>query len=620
MTADPKFFEDKSQEINDLMKQYGRRSILLSVFRFVMFVCAVACVIAGLAVRKPFFLLLSAAFMTVFIVFCVIHGKVSAKLNYYEALGIVNSKYIARIKGDFDSLFEIVCNGLKRRDDREEAVRYASGQEFYTDDHDYCTDLDLFGRKSLFARLNVSETSFGRRAFAKELLGNVDVIRSAEEIKIRQKAVKELSDNPGFLEDYQATAMLGKMKKDPKALIDFASERKPVKKSHLTIAIVLVCLWLIPLASLLFFPAFLRASILGVLLVNLLSWASGVKSNAYYFNAADGMPSQVSTIYKLYSLLETSDLKDEYLRELISGKGGKTVTGSLSNLAFILFFAGLRSQPLFAFIINGVFPLDHLICYFMGKWADSYGDSLAHAVTDLAQIESLMCASQISFVSKVSSFPEIETSGSSDDNAYFEGKDISHPLLPPDSCVSNSVTIRSGIALITGSNMSGKTTLIRTVGVCSILAYMGSRVPCSSLSVGRMRIMSSMRITDNLGEDMSTFKAELVRISGIIKCAKESSTALMFLIDEIFRGTNSDDRTEGALIVLKNLSAKRICGMMTTHDYAMIDRTVDTYKNICYYHFSEKYSDTGITFDYKLADGISRESNARFLMKLVGIE
>ena len=132
--------------------------------------------------------------------------------------------------------------------------------------------------------------------------------------------------------------------------------------------------------------------------------------------------------------------------------------------------------------------------------------------------------------------------------------------------------------------------------------------------------MSSMRITDNLGEDMSTFKAELVRISEIIKCAKEEDTALLFLIDEIFRGTNSDDRTEGALIVLKNLSRPRICGFMTTHDYAMIDKTVDSYKNICYYHFSETYTDTGITFDYKLADGISRESNARYLMKLVGIE
>ena len=620
MTADKKFFEDNSQKINDLMRLYGRRSILLSVFRLVMFICGVISVIVAITAKMPVLFLFFAFFIIVFIALCVIHGKVSAKLNYYEALSIVNSKYLARISGDFDSLFGIVLDGLKRRDEREDAVRYTSGSEFYTDDHDYCTDLDLFGRKSLFSRLNVSETSFGRRAFAKELLGGGDVIRSAEEIRIRQKAVEELSANPEFLEKYQATAMLGKMKKDPKALVDFASERKPVKKSHLINAVLLVCLWLIPVASMIFFPSLLRPCVLGVLLVNLLSWATGVKSNAYYFNAADGMPSQVATISKLYSLLETSELKDEYLRKLIAGKGGKTVTGSLSSLAFILFFAGLRSQPLFAFIINSVFPLDHLICYFMGKWADSYGDSLAHAVTDLAQIESLMCASQISFVSKVSSFPVIEKSEDSDDNAYFEGKDIAHPLLAPESCVSNSVTIRSGIALITGSNMSGKTTLIRTVGVCSILAYMGSKVPCSSLSLGRMRIMSSMRITDNLGEDMSTFKAELVRISGIIKCAKESSTALMFLIDEIFRGTNSDDRTEGALIVLKNLSAKRICGMMTTHDYAMIDRTVDTYKNICYYHFSEKYSDTGITFDYKLADGISRESNARFLMKLVGIE
>ena len=620
MTADLKFFEDKSKKTDELMKEYGRRSILLSVFRFVMFVLGVASIIIAVAMRQTLFYFLFAAFMIAFTVLCIIHGKVASKLSFYEALRIVNSKYIARIKGDFDGFFSIVCNGLKRRDDKEEAVRYASGSEFYTDDHDYCTDLDLFGRKSLFSRLNVSETSFGRRAFAGELLGGGDNIRSAADIKVRQKAVKELSDNPDFLEKYQATAMLGNMKKDPKALVDFASEKKPVQKSHLTTAIILICLWMIPLAAVIFFPDYLRVCFLGVLLANLISWAAGVKNNAYYFNAADGMPSQVATIYKLYSLLETSGLKDEYLCELIAGKGGKTVTGSLKSLNIILFFAGLRSQPLFAFLFNSAFPLDKLICYYMGKWADSYGDSLAHAVTDLAQLESLMCASQISFVSSVNSFPEIEKSENSDDNAYFEGKDISHPLLAPDSCVSNSVTIRSGIALITGSNMSGKTTLIRTVGVCSILAYMGSKVPCSSLSLGRMRIMSSMRITDNLGEDMSTFKAELVRISGIIKCAKESNTALMFLIDEIFRGTNSDDRTEGALIVLKNLSAKRICGMMTTHDYAMIDRTVDTYKNICYYHFSEKYSDTGITFDYKLADGISRESNARFLMKLVGIE
>ena len=160
MTADKKFFEDNSQKISDLMKQYGRRSILLSVFRFVVFICGIASIVIAVAAKLPVFFILFGVFMIAFIVLCIVHGKVSAELNYYEALGIVNSKYVARINGDFDSLFSIVLNGLKRRDEREDAVRYASGSEFYTDDHDYCTDLDLFGKKSLFSRLNVSETSF----------------------------------------------------------------------------------------------------------------------------------------------------------------------------------------------------------------------------------------------------------------------------------------------------------------------------------------------------------------------------------------------------------------------------------------------------------------------------
>lgn len=620
MTASPKLFEDNNQKINESLKLYDGRSKLLSVIRFILFFTGVFCLIWAIAKKLPLFYVIFAVIFAVFVVICVIHGNITSKLKYYEALLNVNSRYVARIKGDFDGLFALVRDGLKRRDLIEEAERYASGIGFYRDDHDYCMDLDLFGRKSLFSRLNVAETSFGRRAFARELLGLGDEVRPAEGIVQRQKAVKELVSKPEFLEQYQATAMLGNMKKDPKALIDFASEKKPAKKSLKVMAELQICLWLFPLSSLMFFPSYVRACVLGVIAFNLIVWAMGVKANAYYFKAADGMPSQVSTIHKLYSLLESSGLEDEYLRSLISGKEGKTVTSSLSSLSLILFFAGLRSQPIFAFLINSVFPIDNLVCFYMGRWAVRNGDSLYRAVANLAEIEALMCASQISFVSGVSSFPEVEASEDPDDNAYFEGKDICHPLLSPDTAVSNSVTIRSDIALITGSNMSGKTTLIRTVGVCSILAYMGSAVPCSALKLGRMRIMSSMRITDNLGEDMSTFKAELVRISEIIKCSKEGTSALLFLIDEIFRGTNSDDRTEGALIVLKNLSAKRICGLMTTHDYAMIDHTVNSFKNICYYHFSETYTDTGITFDYKLSDGISRESNARYLMKLVGIE
>ena len=273
---------------------------------------------------------------------------------------------------------------------------------------------------------------------------------------------------------------------------------------------------------------------------------------------------------------------------------------------------------MFALIINIIFPLDYLISYLMGKWAVKYGKDLPGYIESLAELESLMCASQTGLVFAESSFPDFVGSDDPSDNAYFEGEDLAHPLLDHDTVVRNSVTINKDIAIITGSNMSGKTTLIRTVGVCTVLAMTGGMVPASKLKLGRMRVMSSMRIVDSLEENMSTFKAELIRISGIVNAAGDNKP-LLFLIDEIFRGTNSDDRTEGAITVLKKLSKPFICGLMTTHDYAMIDKTEKGFDNIRYYHFSESYTETGIAFDYKLTAGISRQSNAKYLMKLVGI-
>ena len=144
-----------------------------------------------------------------------------------------------------------------------------------------------------------------------------------------------------------------------------------------------------------------------------------------------------------------------------------------------------------------------------------------------------MCAAQTGLVLEESTFPVFVESDKASDNAFFEGTDLAHPLLEHETVVRNSVTIDKDIAIITGSNMSGKTTMIRTVGVCTILAMTGGLVPASSLKLGRMRVMSSMRIVDSLEENMSTFKAELIRISGIVNAAGNDKP-LLFLIDEIF--------------------------------------------------------------------------------------
>ena len=620
MKANLKYFEDKEQEIIADLAKYGKQSGILSFLRLIAFLGAAALFAGGYFAKIPALYFAGGFMLIVFIVLCLIHGGIIDKVNYLNELFKVNASYIARIKGDFNELRNIAVKGLKRAEDIGLAKSRLYGKEFEKDGHDYCLDLDIFGKKSIFSLLNVSETAFGRRRFAESLLDLHVSDISVEELKAKQASVKELCDKPEVLMNYQATARLGRMIKDPKALMDFAGTGSKTKTVANVLGIIGCVIWLsVPVAYILV-PDYAAATIPVCLIINLFIFMAGRLFNDLYLKACEGMPNQVKTILKLYKILEDAGFEDGRLKSLLKGtdrSGG--AYESLKKLKDILGIAALRSQPLFALLLNLIVPLDYLISFLLGNWAVSYGKELPSYISGLSEIESLMCAAQTGLVFEESVFPEFIESEKPEDNAYFEGFDLAHPLLDHAGVVRNSVKISNDIAIITGSNMSGKTTMIRTVGVCTILALTGGLVPATGLKLGRMRVMSSMRIVDSIEENMSTFKAELIRISGIVNAAGEKK-ALLFLIDEIFRGTNSDDRTEGALTVLKKLSKPYICGLMTTHDYAMIDKTEKGFDNIRYYHFSESYTDTEILFDYKLSAGISRQSNAKYLMKLVGIE
>lgn len=620
MKANLDYHVNKQTEILADLARYNGQSGFLSFARLITFLGAAALIIWGGVSNIPAAVICGIVLFVAFTVLCLIHGKVLARVEYLNELNKVNSSYMARIKGDFNELRNIAVKDQKRADDIGAAKSRLYGKEFEDPNHDYCCDLDLFGKKSLFSLFNVSETSFGRKRFAESLLNPHVSDITTEELKTKQEAVAELCSKPDVLMDYQATAKCGKMTKDPKALLDFAVTGSKTKTFANVLGIIGCVIWLAVLVCFFLIPDYAPASIIGCLLVNLFIWMAGHAVNDSYIKACEGMPSQVATILKLYTILENAGYKNKRIKSLIEGeRKSEGAFESLKSLAGILKVAYLRSQPLFALLINIVVPIDYLISFLLGNWAVKYGKNLPSQINDLAELEALMCSAQTGLVLPDSSFPGFVESDKPSDNAYFEGFDLAHPLIERESVVSNSVTVNSDIAIITGSNMSGKTTLIRTVGVCTILALTGGLVPASKLTLGRMRVMSSMRIVDSLEENMSTFKAELIRISGIVNAAGDDKP-LLFLIDEIFRGTNSDDRTEGALTVLKKLSKPCICGLMTTHDYALIDKTEQGFGNIRYYHFSESYTDTGINFDYKLTSGISRQSNAKYLMKLVGIE
>lgn len=616
---DVRYFKDLSEEYSIAVDEAEKKSTTLSFVRLILFVlAAVFAIIAFVRHEYALFFSLAGVSLICFIVVCVIHQKIKDKNEYLKCLKYASDGYAYRISRDFASLEEALKVRLKDRSVPLNINKTVFGEQYIVKDHEYCIDLDLFGPGSLFALYNVSETSFGRDAFADELLNSPRKNRSPEELRLRQKACVTMASDPRKLIEYQAAAMAGHLENYPEALIRFAGNAKTVDPVFSVISKILPFLWLIPLALLFTFnPLYIRGAALFVIFVNLIFWIAGLVKNASCFGGIERQKRQIAGYILLVEKIEENYGNDEYISSVIN-PGKHSSLEILKGLMSVMKILDLRSQPILAFAFNLIFPLDWFAAQRLGNWGKAYGEDFEGVLLALGRCEAMMSAANGAFVTKDHSFPEFVESDDPSENAYFNGEKIVHPLLVPETAVSNSVSLDSKIAIITGSNMSGKTTLIRTCGVCSILSYIGGYVPAEKLKLGRMNIVSSMRIVDSLEDNMSTFRSELVRISSIISASKEGRP-MLFLIDEIFRGTNSDDRTSGALTVLNSLSKPYIIGFMTTHDYALVDKTVESMENIAYYHFSDRYTEDSIVFDYILTEGISRESNAAFLMKLVGI-
>lgn len=592
MNSDIDYFKSRGEKLKEQISEAEDKNRRLSSLRLVFFL--IAATAAGVGIAKPAMRLIlfavAAVFVVIFAVLCSKHGKSKALYAHLVLLDEINDRYIARIEGDFTKLKD-------------------TAPDIDIHGHDYAFDLDVFGDVSLFNLYNVSKTYLGREAVAKELLG----YNSHDDIPARQKACEELIGKKEFLQEFEALAAENKMEKSPSVLASFCSGTEKFSPKLKFIYKFAPLLWLIPVVLLIIGNRFYSAVAIGIALINIVIWILTAGKFAARFNSASSLKKQVEGYASLYALMENEDIKSDLLKALLKGgsSSGKASEG-LSKLAFVCSLISLRAQPLFALIINSFFQFDLYCADRLISWASSHGSEIKKDLDNMSQIEVLMSLSVVGIVSRESCFPELT------EGAYFEGRDITHPLLDPKKAVSNSITLTGGTALITGSNMSGKTTLIRTIGITCILAYTGAPVPASFVKAGKMRVMSSMRIMDSIEEQMSTFRAELVRIAKIVEAGKEDRP-LLFLIDEIFRGTNSADRTEGALKVIQNLSKPHIMGLMTTHDYALCDKVTETVKTVVYYHFTEKYNDDGITFDYKLHNGVSHESNAKFLMRLVGI-
>jgi DNA mismatch repair ATPase MutS len=250
------------------------------------------------------------------------------------------------------------------------------------------------------------------------------------------------------------------------------------------------------------------------------------------------------------------------------------------------------------------------------RWRQAYGSALSSWVNAVAEMEALLSLAAYSFEHSADPFPEF-----SDGAASFDGQELGHPLVPAASCVRNDVSISAGtrVLLVSGSNMSGKSTLMRAVGMNVVLAMAGAPVRARRLQLTPLQVGASIRVNDSLREGSSRFYAEILRLRNIFNLAG-GNPPLLFLLDELLQGTNSSDRRIGADGIVRALVNRGAIGLVSTHDLALTDIGGSVAGQLRNVHFEDDLENGKMTFDYKLRDGVVTKSNGLELMRSIGLD
>jgi hypothetical protein len=345
-----------------------------------------------------------------------------------------------------------------------------------------------------------------------------------------------------------------------------------------------------------------------------LIWLGGLLKTSKYLGSTAGMPYKLSFFSDIIQLMQNRSFKSvkliSFQKKLCSS--GLSAFRAFNELGKISDRINIRSNGILLFLFNVLFLWDYGCALMLEKWKMKYADMSEQWFMILGELESLMSFAIMPHICANTCLPEILKEGK-----MIKAENLGHPLLPNETRVNNDMNLNDSIFIISGSNMSGKTTFLRTVGINLVLAQAGGFVCADSMAFTPFSIITSMRISDDLNEGVSTYYAELKRIKKIIELAKDDRN-MIFLIDEIFKGTNSVDRLIGARTVIEKLDLLGAIGLITTHDLALCE-LANEHLRVLNYSFSEQFSDNTISFDYLLRQGRSTSTNAKFLMKMVGI-
>jgi len=531
----------------------------------------------------------------VFLRLVVLAGRIGEKIQQLTRLEEINKEELLVLDHQFTQL--------------------PDGISFKPEEHPYANDLDIFGRASLYQYINRASTHNGRVTIAQWLLAPAD----ANSIASRQQAVKELTDEVEWRQQLQAFGQQDKVTsamqtgieawlKEP-ALLGLKSVWQLLRFALPAIALTILVLGLLGI---------INASLFSFLLFVLFSASGFISLKVFpYYKKINKLGPQLAAMANGLSWVEGKTFRSDLLIQLQQSCRSERgpASKSIRRLQLLLKRFDLRLNPLVFIPFNTFLFWDLQQALNLERWKAEQETNLSHWFQALGEMEALSSLANLSFNHPQWSFPEIVP-----EHGTFSAKELGHPLIAASKNIRNDYSTEglAQISLITGSNMAGKSTFLRSVGVNLVLAMAGAPVCAEKLRVSVMQVMSSMRIADNLEESVSTFYAELKKLQTIIQSVNQKRKVFL-LLDEILRGTNSLDRHTGSKALLIQLIKQEAVGMLATHDLALASIGDSFPGNLHNYHFDVQVEGTELYFDYKLKTGVCESMNASILMQKIGI-
>lgn len=586
-------YENKKQDFTAKSNASKRRLRQLSLFRLLSFLSIAAGVYFFINELSTWATICFFPGVLAFLCLVVFYENEKNRMRFYIELKKIQEEELKVLDGDFRF--------------------FDDGKAFNHPDHPYSNDMDVFGPASVFQYLNRTGTAAGA-SFLANILSSSEV--NPDRILERQALCKELADDLEWTQEYQASARLCAASiEDKQQLAHWLKQ----ENSYYGKPIYKVLLLLMPLIGL----SLLTLTIAGVIsdwvwvnmfLIGQLSFVGmHLKKNNHTHFLLSKRHELLKEYARLLQMIESkrfsSALGKQYQEQIT--KDGELASTQLKKLSNIVQWFDNRLNIIIAIGANALFLFDIQCVYKLEKWKQSYGAIVASYFHSIAAIDANIGLSRMAINEPDFCFP---TPGN-----HYQAKALGHPLLNASSRICNDINVETGqFVIITGSNMSGKSTFLRTIGVNLILAQCGAPVCASSFTFSPAALFSGMRANDSLDENASYFYAELKRLRFIVE-ALEKKEPMLVLLDEILRGTNSLDKQKGSLAFVRKLVQLGATGMMATHDLVLGTLAEETPEKVINHCFEVETTAEGLVFDYKLRNGVCENLNAVYLMKAMGI-